>query len=236
MSPALKRERRSWRGLPGRVMRSALARRGSIAVPLGRDWQADLALIRDTRKLVPMLLNDAAALQIRIAVRAAARLGGAMAEAGVLMGGSARLIAEAKGDAPLYLFDVFDTLQGVAPGDRAGEAEVRSHFGTTHGTLAVVRGLLAAYPEIRFRPGVFPATASGLEDECFSFVHLDLDLPGATRDALDFFHPRLIAGGILIGDDYQDSEVREVFTAFFAGKPDTLMPLPWGQVMIVRQG
>lgn len=236
MSPALKRERRSWRGLPGRVMRSALARRGSIAVPLGRGWQADLALIRETRKRVPLLLNDAAALQIRIAVRAAARLGGAMAEAGVLMGGSARLIAEAKGDAPLYLFDVFDTLQGTALGERSGEAEVRDHFGTTHGMLAVVEELLASYPGVRFRPGVFPSTTEGLEHERFSFVHLDLDLPGATRSALDFFHPRLVAGGILVGDDYQDREVRDVFTAFFARKPDTVIPLPWGQVMIVRQG
>ncbi|HEX4695430.1 TylF/MycF/NovP-related O-methyltransferase [Sphingomonas sp.] len=236
MNPALKRERTNWRGLPGRLMRSLLARRGSIAAPLGPEWQADLALIRDTRKRVALLLNDAAALQIRIAVRTAARLDGAMAEAGVLMGGSARLIAEAKGDALLYLFDVFDTLQGAAPGGFSSEAEVRGHFGTTHGALAMVEALLSPYPDIRIRPGVFPSTASGLGEERFSFVHLDLDLPGATRDALDFFHPRLVAGGILIGDDYKDREVREVFTAFFAGKADTVMPLPWGQVMIVRQG
>lgn len=237
MSPILSREMTRWRGLPGRLLRALLARRGTIETPLGAGWQTDLALIHDTRSRVPLLLNDAAALQIRIAVRAAARLDGAMAEAGVLMGGSARLIADAKGDAALYLFDVFDTLQGAASAEPgAEEAEVRRHFGAVHGSIAGVETLLSSYSGIRLRPGVFPSTACGLEGERFSFVHLDLDLPAATRSALDFFHPRLVAGGILIGDDYEDAAVRATFAAFFADKRDTVIDLPWGQVMIVRQG
>lgn len=229
--------RQGWRGLPGRALRTLVASRGAIMAPLGAGWETELPLIRATRRLVPMLLSDAAALQILIAVRAARRLDGAMAEAGVFQGGSARLICHGKGDTSLHLFDVFETLQAADAAMTSGDAAtVRDHFRTTHGQRSAVEALLAPYPAVHVHAGVFPETADAVADERFAFVHLDLDLPGATRDALDFFHPRLVPGGILIGDDYADREVREVFGTFFADRPDTLIELPWGQVMVVRQG
>ena len=212
---------------PGALLRALLARRGSIAAPLGKGWERELAMLRETRGKVPLLLSDAAALQIQIAVRAARNLDGAMAEAGVLMGGSARLICDAKGDAPLHLFDAFDTPSV------AGDTELRSHFGSVHGKLADVRALLAPYAQVHFHPGVFPESALGLEELRFSFVHLDMDLVSSTDAALDFFHPRIVPGGILIGDDYQDAGVRGCFARYFAGRADTLIELPWGQVMVV---
>jgi hypothetical protein len=45
-----------------------------------------------------------------------------------------------------------------------------------------------------------------------------------------------VEGGILIGDDYQDALVRREFDGFFAGRPDTVVGLPWGQVMVVKAG
>jgi O-methyltransferase len=226
-----------WRGVPGRLLRAIVATRGAVMAPLGAGWESELALIRETRRRVPMLLSDAAALQILIAVRAARRLDGAMAEAGVFRGGSARLICHAKGDAPLHLFDVFETLQASAASPECNdEASVRQHFGAVHARQAEVEALLAPVTGVRSHAGVFPDTAGAVADLRFAFVHLDLDLPGATRAALDFFHPRLLPGAILIGDDYADREVRDVFGSFFAGRADTVVELPWGQVMIVRQG
>ena len=228
--------RPGWRALPGRALRAIVASRGAIMAPLGAGWEAELLLIRATRRLVPMLLSDAAALQILIAVRAARRLDGAMAEAGVFHGGSARLICHAKGDAPLHLFDVFETLQAGSAAETSGDAAtVRDHFRETHGRQSAVEKLLAPYPAVHIHTGVFPETAHIVAHERFAFVHLDLDLPGATRAALDFFHPRLAPGAILIGDDYADREVRKVFGTFFADRPDTVIELPWGQVMVVRQ-
>lgn len=230
-----------WRArfTPAWLLRALLARRGTIVAPLvGREWRGTLDVIRQTRDLVPLLMNDAAALQIQICVRAARRLDGVMAEAGVLMGGSARLICEAKGDVPLHLFDVFDTLQvarEIPPG--ADEAAIRDHFGQTHGNRDQVERLLAPYDAVHLHPGVFPGSVGAeLDDTRFSFVHLDMDLPGSTRDGLAFFHPRLVPGGILIGDDYEDRAVQEVFATYFAAFGDTVIGLPWGQVMVVKQG
>lgn len=196
----------------------------------------DLRVLQETRDLVPLLMHDVAALHIQICVRAARQLGGVMAEAGVFMGGSARLICAAKGDVPLHLFDVFETLQGV-PDASAGEREVglRSHFGSVHGRREQVEQLLSPYDDVHFHPGIFPASAESLKDEWFSFVHLDMDLVRSTADALDFFHPRLVQGGILIGDDYADPGVRGAFADFFADRGESLIGLPWGQVMVVKQ-
>lgn len=224
-----------WRLSPGGILRELLALRGTLEAPLYAEHAADLALIRETRRRVPLLLGDMAALQILVCARAAAKLGGAMAEAGVLMGGSARLICEAKGPADLHLFDTFDQPLGAGT-DAApeGAAELRDYFGDISGQLDTVRELLEPYPGVRLHPGIFPATTAGLDDERFCFVHLDLDLATSTRHGLEHFHPRLVPGGILIGDDYQDNAVRAVFREFLADRCDTVIELPWGQVMLVR--
>lgn len=218
--------------LAGRLLRAVVGKRGSIVAPLSRGWQRERKVIAETRSKTQLLLTDPAALHILVCARAARRLPGAMAEAGVYKGGSARLICEEKAEAPLHLFDVFEMLQDASV---AGGEEVREHFGAVHGRLSEVRQLLAPYRNVHFHPGLFPETAGGLEDLTFSFVHLDLDLPGAMHAALEFFHPRLVAGGILIGDDYDDPGVRACFKRWFATQPDTVIEFPWSQVMIVRQ-
>ena len=219
--------------LAGRALRALVARRGSIVTPLSKAWQPDIATIRQTRAMVPILLTDPAALHLITCVRAACRLTGEMAEAGVFKGGSARLICEAKGKMPLHLFDVFESLQ-QSPG--ADGAEVRDHFGPVHGVEQDVERLLAPYPAVRVHRGLFPGSAKGLEQIRYSFVHLDLDLAGPTRAALEFFRPRMVPGAILLGDDYDDPALRETFADHFESSPDTLIELPWSQVMVVRQG
>jgi hypothetical protein len=222
--------------LKGRLLRTLLAKRGAAIVHVaGDDGRRDLALVRETRARVPLLMQDAAAFQILACVRATRRLGGTMVEAGVFAGATARLICEAKGDAPLRLFDVFETLQAPSTTDDSQRAgELRRHFGGVHATRAGVETLLGPYPNVHLHPGVFPDSARGLEGERFSFVHLDLDLEPSTRDALEFFHPRLLPGGIIVGDDYNDPAVRRTFETYFAGHPDTLIALPWGQVVVVK--
>ena len=217
------------------MVRALLARRGATLVHvMGAEALRDLALIRETHALVPLLMQDAAALQILAAVRGARALGGAMAEAGVFAGGSARLICEAKGDAPVHLFDVFETLQGgAARTTAAGAAEVFGHFGATHIPRAEVERLLSPYPGVHIHAGVFPDSARGLEALRFSFVHLDLDLETGTRAALAFFGPRMLPGGVIVGDDYHFGGVRRAFDDHLRGRDDLRIELPWGQVMVV---
>ena len=219
--------------LPGRLFRALAARRNSILAPLSVGWRRELELLRDTRSMTQLLLTDAAAIHLLACARAVRPLTGAFAEAGVFKGGSARLICEEKGDAPLHLFDIFEMLQD---GPVVGGELVCAHFGVVHGTLREVRRLLRPYSNVHFHPGLFPETAVGLEHLGFSFVHLDLDLSGPTEAALDYFHPRLVPGGILLADDYSDPGLKACFESWFASKSDTFIELPWSQLMVVRQG
>jgi O-methyltransferase len=220
----------------GWLLRALLARRGASVVHMvGQQARRDLAIVRETRKRAPLLVQDVAAFEILACVRAASRLEGTMAEAGVFAGGTARLICEAKGPRPLRLFDILETLQGPADArETARVAELRGRFGSWHATRAEVERLLAPYPAVHLHTGVFPESAKGLDDERFSFVHLDLDMEASTRDALAFFYPRLVAGGILIGDDYNDPEVRLAFDGYFADRSVTVVALPWGQAIVVK--
>ena len=219
----------------GRLARSLLARRGQVLLTLDALGRSDLELIRQTRALTPLLLDDAPALQIVAWARSAVRLGGALAEAGVFRGGSARLICAAKGAAPLHLFDAFETLR-ESHDLGSHEWVVRDHFGAVHSQLEQVRQLLAPYPAVHFHPGWFPGSATSAADVRFCFVHLDLDLSQGTHDALEFFHPRMLPGAVLIGDDYNFPEVRGAFDDFFAGRSDPLTVLPWGQVVAIKSG
>ncbi len=91
-----------------------------------------------------------------------------------------------------------------------------------------------SYPTVYLHPGVFPASARPVTHERFSFVHVDLDLEESTYDALEFFHPRLLPGGIIVGDDYNDDGVQHAFNRYFRGHADPLIPMPWGQVLVTK--
>ena len=217
--------------LAGRLLRAIAASRGSILAPLSSGWQRERQFIAATRKKTELLLTDPAALHLLICARAARSVPGEFAEAGVFKGGSARLICEEKGEKNLHLFDVFADLQDPAA---IGGEEVRAHFGSIHGTGKAVRKLLL-YPNVHLHLGIFPSTTRGLEALRFAFAHVDLDLPAAIQAALDYFHPRLVDGGILLIDDYSDPYVKACLDDWLDGRADTLIEFPWSQLMMIRQ-
>lgn len=221
-------------GWRGNLLRRLLATRGQVIASLrGADARRDLQIVRRVRAQVPLLVPDATALMILACARAGVSLGGSMAEAGVYRGGTARLICEVKGTAALHLFDVFETLQGNAlSSDSEAAEEVRRYFGSFHAHKSEVAELLAPYVGVQLHAGFFPDSARSLENERFSFVHLDLDLERGTSDALDFFYPRLLPGGFLLGDDYNADAVRRAFNRYFDGLPGRVIGLPWGQALV----
>ena len=160
---------------------------------------------------------------------------GAFAELGVYRGGSARILCEAKGAAPLHLFDTFAGMPAVNPAtDGAFQA---GDF--ADGTLERVQAYLAAFSGVQFHPGFFPASATAVEraNPVFQFVHLDVDLYQSTLDGLQFFYPRLTPGGLLISHDYGDPTVpgvRRAFDEFMRGKPEPLVLLPGTQVLLEK--
>lgn len=161
------------------------------------------------------------------AVRAAEKIPGDMAEAGVYLGGTALLMLESSAK-QLHLFDTFEGL----PHD---EGPVFRTGGFAGSLDAVQRNLGSHRARTEYHVGLFPASAAGLEDLRFSFVHLDLDLYDSTLAALRWFWPRIEPGGILLSHDYPlSSGVVRAFDGFFGARPEPFVPLSGNQALAVH--
>ena len=120
--------------------------------------------------------------------------GGDFAELGVYKGGSARLLSYLT-DNRVYLFDTFDGM----PDTDIVDKHQKGDFNDT--SLESVKAYLSDRNNVTLMPGFFPETTKGIDTK-FSFVHIDADIYQSTKDALEYFYPRLLPGGILMFDDY----------------------------------
>jgi hypothetical protein len=142
---------------------------------------------------------------------------GERAECGVFFGTSALLLCRAAGakipgytGSGLHLIDSFAGLSEPSPADgysiRGRGANEAGRATRPKGWLAApideARATLKDYPGVSFHPGWIPQVLSALPEARWSFVHLDLDLYEPTLGSLEYFYPRLAAGGVIICDDY----------------------------------
>ena len=142
-------------------------------------------------------------------------LGGLQAECGVFRGASALFACRAaqaanpayRGDG-FHLIDSFEGLAAAVDEDRfvihtpTGDATriaIQTGFAASQET---VRGTLKDFPGITYHQGWIPNVFSGVPDARWSFVHLDVDHYAPTYACLEYFHPRMVAGGVIVCDDY----------------------------------
>ena len=214
-----------------RVMSIGALARLELAFLGGHKEPDVIASIHDARRGAESLLSGNEAFTLYSLARAQSGMAGDMAEVGVYQGCSAKIISVASGGCPLHLFDTFEGL----PDPDASEHR-RMRKGHYAASLESVRAFLADRQDISFNPGLFSAeTASSIADRQFSFVHLDVDLKSSTLDCLAFFYPRMVPGGIILTHDYSYLiGVREAFTEFLSGRPETAIELPTSQAMLVK--
>ena len=141
-------------------------------------------------------------------------LDGDVAEVGVAEGGSAAVICEAKKGKVAHFFDTFTGLPKPTKEDE-GSAFAKGQFATDY---KKVKKFLKRYPDVFLYKGTFPKTAEPIKDKMFSFVHLDADLYKSTKEALEFFWPRMSPGGVIISHDYQTEKgVKKAFADALLG-------------------
>jgi hypothetical protein len=140
---------------------------------------------------------------------------GARVECGTYRGATALLLAHAwrsrdpafKGD-NLYLVDSF---VGTSESGEHDFIPVRGDDGTTRReaffpvaqaglTPELVRGFFGEFPDVSICAGWIPQVFSTLPERDWAFVHLDVTLYEPTLAALEYFYPRLNAGGVIICD------------------------------------
>lgn len=126
-------------------------------------------------------------------------LPGEIAELGVYRGGSAIVIAEIAPHKMLHLFDTFEGLpySENLDYDPEGHAKKGMFACSADAVLEFMRGR-----HVTFHVGLFDDRKVRVKDLCFSFVHVDCDLGDTAKQAIEWFWPRMVDGGVMFFDDY----------------------------------
>lgn len=138
---------------------------------------------------------------------------GVAAEVGVFQGGTLIQIAEAIPDRMLIGFDTFS---GLPRSKRTSIDELirDGSFGET--SLEQVARDLQDHQNVILVPGTFPESATEEHKIVpYSFVHIDNDYYLCVLEALQFFWPRMVSGGVIVLDDFRSEHARGVDKAIY---------------------
>ncbi len=141
-------------------------------------------------------------------------LPGARAECGTYRGATALLLAHAwrSRDAAFTGKDLFliDSFIGTSESGEHDLIPVRDGSGTRRESFFpvakadispdLVRGFFSEFPQVSICAGWIPQVFATLPERDWAFVHLDVTLYEPTLAALEYFYPRLNAGGIIVCD------------------------------------
>lgn len=129
------------------------------------------------------------------------KLVGAIAELGVYRGGFSYYISRAFNTRKYYLFDTFTGFDETQiDNDNLKFSARRDDFTDTSIELVLSKISNQFNREIIIKEGFFPNTATDVEDN-FVFVSIDVDLYQPTLDGLNFFYPKMVAGGYIMIHD-----------------------------------
>jgi len=200
------------------MMYSARSRMGSL-----KDISPNRAVYYDSGLSITMPQSMGDVWCLNNAARSCRNLEGDIAEAGVYYGSTARLLMRFFDgtNKTIHLFDTFDTMPP------AGENDIAEYWHPKTGlSVERVLALLQDYNRaglVRTYKGLFKDTLHNVNDKKFCFVHIDCDLYGGCRDALEFFYPRVVQGGAILIHDYDTTAFPGILKAvdeFFAYKSD----------------
>jgi hypothetical protein len=204
------------------------------------DDEAFYALARDIMGEGRTLLGLDRLLILWQAVRNVHPLGLPGAEVGCYRGGGTYFLAGAfrsmRGSE--VEFHAFDTFEGHPPGmvsehDRFHKAGMFADV-----SYEDVCRYLSRYRKLTLHRGEFGESAKHLAERRFGLVHIDTDLYRSTLCALEFFGPRVCAGGIIVVDDYGAPKcggVAEAVRGYLRHRSDYVSwSLPSEQAILVK--
>lgn len=167
-------------------------------------------------------------------------LDGDIAECGVIRGGSSFLMLSALADTGKFLHG-FDSFQGLSKpkfNDRPSDVKTFNWRENDMGVpIEVTSQNLSSFSgNFKLYKGWIPDRFNEVEEKKFSLVHIDLDLFEPTIFSLEFFFPRMVAGGVIICDDYGFESCpgsRKAMDEFFGLRGLNVIPLTTGQGLVM---
>lgn len=161
---------------------------------------------------------------------AAAHSRGDLVECGVCDGMSVFFALSATDDRRAFLYDGWDAV----PAGQLAETEMNWAGKYEHLKMETTQRNLQRFANrCIFNKGFIPEVLSTARNpDSVSWLHIDLNAAGPTVDALDYFHPRMSQGGVIVFDDYGHPGFEDTLHAvnlWAASKNGKLMAMPTGQ-------
>lgn len=135
---------------------------------------------------------------------------------------------------------IMDSFQGLPQPDDIDGADARAGvFGDT--SVEHVRETLRAFPGVNIIEGWIPEALAFLPEQTYRFVHIDVDLHEPTLACLEYFHARMVPGGVIVVDDYgpwptgEWPGCRRAVEAFCARRDVPFAAMDTGNVVIVKR-
>jgi hypothetical protein len=169
----------------------------------------------------------------------ALQLDGDFVECGVWKGLNARVLFEYLDlDAKGRKFYLIDTYKGLDP-RYISDAERKhglseDHYGDFYDAAAEN---LSRFKNAVIVRGAVPDILSSVTPERVAYLHIDMNNAVPEIAAAEYFWPRMVAGSIMLLDDYgfgTHIEQKRAFDKFAAEKGVAILSLPTGQGLIIR--
>lgn len=146
-----------------------------------------------------------------------------IAEVGVYRGGTAKIICDNSKNNNIYLFDTFcgmpffdEQKDGIWEKGTFNECDYNS-----------IVELFKQYQNCFIYKGIFPQeTSHNILNKKFKFVHLDVDNYQSHIECLNFFYEKVVKGGIIIFDDYNNDlcpGANKAVDEFFSNKSEKIL-------------
>jgi hypothetical protein len=135
---------------------------------------------------------------------------------------------------PFYLFDTFRPTAPDASGIQPLTGPVNRFYAADSRTVA---DNFAEWPGVELVVGTIPETLDQQSIDQVAFIHIDLNHPAAEEAAVRHFWPRLVAGGVMVFDDYgfQGFEAqREAADRLGSELGFSVLTSPTGQGVVIK--
>lgn len=147
---------------------------------------------------------------------------GSICEVGVYKGGTAKLIFESMNKAhKLFLFDTFSGIPNKSEFDNFHK--IGDFYDSPYDEII---NYFSKYNNVEVYKGIFPNdTGFNIQEQKFKLVHLDVDTYQSYLESLNFIYPRMVKGGYIIFDDYNEPSCQGATIAvdkFFLDKPEKI--------------
>lgn len=137
-----------------------------------------------------------------------------------------KLIQKYNKNIKFHIFDSFEGLSsniqkdsGLSNLNKNQLQKMKTQF--TSNENFVKSEVLKDFDFIKIYKGWIPNKFHLVEEQKFSFVHIDVDLYEPTLKSLEFFYPKLVDGGIIVCDDYNFKHFngsKKAWDEFFSDK------------------